>query len=661
MTISTTASAVTIAGNGATNSFNFSFIPGVATNVVVTYTDANSNATTLVQGSQYTLSINAPAAGQIWGVGGTVTYPLSGAPIAAGTYLTIQRIVPFTQLTSISNQGDFYPQSVERAMDTLEMQIQQAEGQIGRALLFNIADTGPFGTLPIAAVRAGRILGFDSNGNPGVFTTLPVGSVSSAMAPVIEAASVNAAMLLLGGAPLLSSVANVAAFRASTTNGLLQGQCYLLGYYTGADGGGGVFWYNPSDTTSADNGGTIIVDAAARRWYREIGGPLSVKSFGAKGDGVTDDTAAVQAVLNTGQTIYVTKGTYLVSSTLTCSNVGQVIFGNGDSSIFMTNSAASAIFTINANSVEISLVAFNSSVTRSSGSPYVVVGNNSFFHLHDFYMTNYSMGVSMGAAGISGPVRQHVTSGKLYLGAVGCVGILVLSGVDMLIRDCLITGQVSGSSQGTAGIVVNAVGDLTIERVITNSTGDGISITPAAGAIVQYLSIAECEFGDGNGTGCFVNPTGTVQYLTISKSWFVNFSGGNGVTLTTTGGGLIQQTDIHQTVMSNNVSGFGLLINTTNVNYTNVIGCSLSTNNVGIFIAVAANFFKFLGNTIGQSGEFAGNNTGISMVAGCSNFTISDNLLAGNGAAGSIGVPAGTQGTNYFIGRNIGLTYGTGV
>jgi glucan 1,3-beta-glucosidase len=46
---------------------------------------------------------------------------------------------------------------------------------------------------------------------------------------------------------------------------------------------------------------------------------LSVKSNGAKGDGVTDDTAAIQATLNkatTGQIVYFDHGAYLISSTV---------------------------------------------------------------------------------------------------------------------------------------------------------------------------------------------------------------------------------------------------------------------------------------------------------------------------------------------------------
>ena len=44
---------------------------------------------------------------------------------------------------------------------------------------------------------------------------------------------------------------------------------------------------------------------------------VSVKSFGAVGDGVTDDTAAIQAALDSGNlSVFIPKGIYIISSTL---------------------------------------------------------------------------------------------------------------------------------------------------------------------------------------------------------------------------------------------------------------------------------------------------------------------------------------------------------
>lgn len=43
---------------------------------------------------------------------------------------------------------------------------------------------------------------------------------------------------------------------------------------------------------------------------------VNVKSFGAKGDGVTDDTVAIQNALNSGRYVILPSGTYLITNIL---------------------------------------------------------------------------------------------------------------------------------------------------------------------------------------------------------------------------------------------------------------------------------------------------------------------------------------------------------
>jgi len=51
---------------------------------------------------------------------------------------------------------------------------------------------------------------------------------------------------------------------------------------------------------------------------------VSVKDFGAVGDGVADDTAAIQAALNTGRLVFVPYGTYKITSALTINQGGLI-------------------------------------------------------------------------------------------------------------------------------------------------------------------------------------------------------------------------------------------------------------------------------------------------------------------------------------------------
>ncbi len=64
---------------------------------------------------------------------------------------------------------------------------------------------------------------------------------------------------------------------------------------------------------------TISAARAENIVFPPDAGIVNVKVFGAKGDGKTDDTAAIQNViksLKAHQTLYFPNGTYLVSSTL---------------------------------------------------------------------------------------------------------------------------------------------------------------------------------------------------------------------------------------------------------------------------------------------------------------------------------------------------------
>lgn len=124
MTISTTSAAVVAQGNNSLTVFNFPFVADQASDLSVYYTNT-AGVTVALFPYQYTVYLNPVPTGGLWSIGGTITFPLSGSPIAVGESLTIIRSVPDTQQVSVSNQGAFYATSVEQGMDILELQIQQ--------------------------------------------------------------------------------------------------------------------------------------------------------------------------------------------------------------------------------------------------------------------------------------------------------------------------------------------------------------------------------------------------------------------------------------------------------------------------------------------------------------------------------------------------------
>ena len=133
MALTTTTNKVIHDGNASATVFPYSFPILSASHLTVIYTDADDVETTL-SASQYSVT------GIGSRTGGSVTYPLAGSPIAAGTKLTIVRTVPYTQTTVLSNQGGYYPEVIEARLDQIYMAMQQLAEIVGRTSTFSISD-----------------------------------------------------------------------------------------------------------------------------------------------------------------------------------------------------------------------------------------------------------------------------------------------------------------------------------------------------------------------------------------------------------------------------------------------------------------------------------------------------------------------------------------
>ncbi len=94
-----------------------------------------------------------------------------------------------------------------------------------------------------------------------------------------------------------------------------------------------------SDLVAYTPDGTGAVNTNVQDKLRES---VSVKDFGATGDNDTDDTAAIQAALNTGKSVYIPIVDYKVSATLYLTAKGQRLYGESrvDSKIKRTNTTS---------------------------------------------------------------------------------------------------------------------------------------------------------------------------------------------------------------------------------------------------------------------------------------------------------------------------------
>lgn len=230
MTVSTTASSQTFAGNGIATSFPCDFMIVLQTDITVTFVNPSTGVqTSAVLNTDYTVT----GAGNATGFTITTTIP-----VPTGTNLLVQRTLPYNQPVDFTNQGAFFPTMHQNMADRLEMQIQQIATQNGLNMSMPAGLVpAPSTALPIPL--AGSLLGWNASGN----------------------ALVNVGTSGLGAG-------NVSDVNVSAVAGIQASKLAFEQAETGAVG---------------------------RTVQSKLADAMSVIDFGAKCDGVKDDSAAFAA------------------------------------------------------------------------------------------------------------------------------------------------------------------------------------------------------------------------------------------------------------------------------------------------------------------------------------------------------------------------------
>lgn len=161
MTVTATPRKAPFNGNGSATVFPWTFKTQLATDITVIRTTAAGSVTTLTKDSDYTVSLNA---NQDTSPGGSITYPISGSPLPTGDRLDLLGSIAYTQDLVIPSAGAFSSVAMNNQLDRIVMQIQQLKALIDGALIPPNGET--LGPVPVAAVRALKLLGFDASGNP---------------------------------------------------------------------------------------------------------------------------------------------------------------------------------------------------------------------------------------------------------------------------------------------------------------------------------------------------------------------------------------------------------------------------------------------------------------------------------------------------------------
>ena len=308
MTVSTTISTSgPFVGNGAATTFDFDFHTNATSEVSVVKITSAGSEVDLVQGTDFTATLNG---NQDSNPGGTITYPVSGDPLASTEELLIKRVVTLDQPVDLQNQGAYYPEVVETEFDHLTMITQQLLEIANRSLKVGsgVGADGSFEILTDADGRASMVLAFDVNGN----LTLVSGNT-------VDIDDVRAVYAYQTVADMKS--ASIDTGRIAITKG----------YYSVGDGGGATYLIETA--SSPDGYGDHLIANGNQATLQGI--DRNVRSYGAKGDGSSDDSPSIQALLSKLVTLgkgsmYGPSGNYILGSKVSITTSGFALQIHGD-------------------------------------------------------------------------------------------------------------------------------------------------------------------------------------------------------------------------------------------------------------------------------------------------------------------------------------------
>jgi hypothetical protein len=259
MTVQTTSRLVIYRGNGIATEFPFNFeIPEDTLIVSIQDWETKEILEIISPGDYSVIGLDDPA-------GGVVTYTPASAPLDETKGIVILREVPYTQELAIRPTGGFNPEVVEQQLDQIVMQIQQLAEIQSRSLLVSPGATPP-----------------------------TLDEINQAVDAAADALAAAEAAQLAAESVSIKRVVDIAELKPLNTS---LTKLAFLPDDTGFD-------FKAIDSVAAaalDPSENIVVKAdniplATGAWYRRLKGdqPGVRDAFKAKGDGLANDTQAIQ-------------------------------------------------------------------------------------------------------------------------------------------------------------------------------------------------------------------------------------------------------------------------------------------------------------------------------------------------------------------------------
>lgn len=495
MTVTTeSVSAGPYVGNGTSATFSFGFrVDDAAELLVYKYLTSTGASTQLVEGTDFSIS------GLGSDSGGTIT--LTAGALPSGYTLRMRSNYPRTQTANFPSQGGFFPQTHMQAMDRLARQIQQLQYDFNR-LASVPADPAEMAAVAADSVVVDYLETMGSRVIPGdVFGTASNADVLAGTAGKVP----DAEQVRDRYAITVSSVAEAAAL-----TGMSAGQSVNLV----AGGRSGIFDVVAGDFTAKVTADTLngiyiaMADdptGATKCLVRRLNWFVTPEMFGAIGNGVTDDTIALNTALGFGRLVLGMK-TYLVSGLLVTADKTEIIgFGyrsalklaNGSNTDLITTSVAGRNFGTTIRGVTLECNGSNQTsgsginlyktlgwritdchIKDANGDGIKIGGDTSYLSL-DTYIHHNRIENSGGMGIRIGTYSATVEASNNIIGASGVYGIDV-SNVDTRIT----TNHIFAAGQYGIAVRLTSANCQITGNHIESCRRDGISLQGASSVTV---------------------------------------------------------------------------------------------------------------------------------------------------------------------------------
>lgn len=242
--------------------------------------------------------------------------------------------------------------------------------------------------------------------------------------------------------------------------------------------------------------------AELRSVVEKLRDTVSVKDFGALGDGVTDDTAAFAAALATGKRVFVPSAgaaSYRVDNLAI--PTGAVLYGEGSGSrISPFTVGAGDVLTLSNGAIDIEIYGLTFLVDPATYPAKEVIGggNNARVTLRDLHF------VGGGAYAINIATQSQTIIQRVRVDGAGQSGILLFTAVQCQISDCVVkmeTGilagieiyngtlcKISGCNVERAGVFglhfVNCSFCTMVDNTTWNTDREGINLQDSSNCLV---------------------------------------------------------------------------------------------------------------------------------------------------------------------------------